>query len=388
MKPPPFVLKMHEYVVKELSYPVDTVKAKNIASEFKINIRFVGKDINWSTSDSMPTYEQIIKKENNQNISPDERSVLLPSRQGLFYVNRSEQGIYILSAIEFRENPQTGNKIILPVIFVILIFSLLYLVLRWMFNPLKKLSDSVKQISLGQYNAKLPFPANDEIGDLSKAINEMVTKILYSIQSKEQLLINVSHEIRTPLTRIKMGLEMNRPKESINEDANEIEKLVDSLLKSYKYDNGGNGSGLKETEICGFLKEVIQEYEESTGRIKISVPPSSVIIIINQEQIKSAFRNVIDNALKYSDKNIEISLNEDKDNIIISFKDYGKGIPAEKLKYIYEPFFRVDESRSRKTGGVGLGLTIVKKIIDEHNGRLVINSRENQGTEVIIKLKK
>jgi signal transduction histidine kinase len=107
---------------------------------------------------------------------------------------------------------------------------------------------------------------------------------------------------------------------------------------------------------------------------------------LNKMQV--VFRNLIDNALKYSGDEINISITDKPGEVLISFKDKGIGIADEDLKYIFEPFYRADRSRSRKTGGFGLGLSICKKIIDAHKAELIINSKVNEGTEVILKFRK
>ncbi|HAX49288.1 MAG TPA: sensor histidine kinase, partial [Bacteroidetes bacterium] len=134
------------------------------------------------------------------------------------------------------------------------------------------------------------------------------------------------------------------------------------------------------------LDETIAEYDDQS-RLKFSKPAKEVLCNIDMDKMQVVFRNLIDNALKYSANEIIMSITEHKGEVIISFKDNGSGISNEDLKNVFEPFYRADRSRSRRTGGFGLGLSICKKIIDAHKGELLIKSKLGSGTEAIIKLK-
>jgi signal transduction histidine kinase len=257
--------------------------------------------------------------------------------------------------------------------------------LRRLFKPLKELSSAVEQIGDGNYDVKVPVSRKDELGELAESINEMTGKISSSIKAKEQLLIDVSHELRSPLTRIKLGLEVGSAKEKIEEDINEMERMVTGLLESYRSDSAFTNLKLAKVNIVELLEDTISEYD-LVERLKLIKPSNEIYVNADFEKLQIVFRNLIDNALKYSNDSVEIEAREQSGNARIIFKDRGSGISEEDLKNIFEPFYRADPSRSRRTGGFGLGLSICKKIIDAHNGEILINSRINEGTEVILKL--
>jgi signal transduction histidine kinase len=272
------------------------------------------------------------------------------------------------------------------VLFISVILVLLYFLLRKLLRPLKDLSLAVQRIGDGDYNVKIPVQRKDELGELAESINEMSSKIDSSIKAKEQLLIDVSHELRSPLTRIKLGLEVGSPKEKIEEDVNEMQHMVQGLLENYRADSTLAAIKFEKVNAAELLEETVDEYEDAP-RIELTKSKDEIYVNADFEKLQIVFRNLIDNALKYSTDNVKIDIKEQSGEVLIWFKDNGIGIAAEDLKYIFEPFYRADPSRSRKTGGFGLGLSICKKIIDAHKGEIVIKSHVNQGTEVLLKLK-
>jgi signal transduction histidine kinase len=132
------------------------------------------------------------------------------------------------------------------------------------------------------------------------------------------------------------------------------------------------------------IKQVIGEYNGNDRILFTAKGERRVFVDADYERIKLVLRNVIDNALKYSSGKVDIYLRENEESVLISVRDKGVGIPEKDLKYIFEPFYRSDPSRSRRTGGFGLGLSICKKVMDAHKGKIEISSTVNEGTEVVI----
>src|SRR4030095_1381755 len=303
-----------------------------------------------------------------------------------YSIIRFPQGVFIIKPFNtnfFR--PQ--RAVLFMILFISIIIMLLYFLIRRLLGPLKDLSLAVNKIGEGDYNVKVPVTRKDEFGELADSINQMSLKISNSIKSKEQLLIDVSHELRSPLTRVKLGLEVGSSKEKIEEDINEMERMVTGLLENYRADTSFANLKTENTDVADLLLDTISEYD-AIHRIRFNRPDHEINLNIDSDKMQIVFRNLIDNALKYSNEIIEIEIGELSDSVLIIFKDKGIGISEKDLKYIFEPFYRADPSRSRKTGGFGLGLSICKKIVEAHNGEIIINSRINQGTEVILKMKK
>ena len=219
----------------------------------------------------------------------------------------------------------------------------------------------------------------------------MCSKVDDSIKAKEQLLIDVSHELRTPLTRIKFGLELDTPKEKINEDLIEIERMVKSILLNYRENSGYTELKISDVNMYELLNSVISGY--NSDKIILNANDrnkENYIAKVDKEKIEIVIKNIIDNSIKYShiSDTIDVELKNENKHIDVIIRDRGIGIEENDLKNIYEPFYRADVSRSRKTGGFGLGLAIVKKIMDAHNAFIDIQSNINEGTTVYMKFNK
>lgn len=274
------------------------------------------------------------------------------------------------------------------VIFFTAAVFILYLVFKKLLVPLSLLSQGVEKINSGDTAYKFDINSADEFGITADLINNMTEKISNSVKAKETLIRDVSHELRTPLTRIKLSVEFienERVKSRMKEDVKDMEQMVSELLDNYKKE-----SELSKPEITEFdLNELIEKTSDKfiNERIKFSPVKEILNVKADKRKIETVIKNLIDNALKYSKENVEINAERNPENtsgFILKIKDNGDGISEAEIKYIFEPFYRVDKSRNKAITGYGLGLNIVKKIIDAHNGTIEVKSEKDKGTEFIV----
>jgi signal transduction histidine kinase len=375
-------------LIEQMGNPPDTAKATLICRDMQWDMRYQSHSFNWTTSENMPKVEDLIQDPDFKEkfFSKDER-VGTRFNGRFYYVHKTPKGYYIIQPPILPEPFNTEKALIIIFVLVTVIIFLLYLVLRWLFKPLKVLTAAVEEVGEGNYNIEIPVKRNDELGDLANSITQMSSKIGNSIKSKEQLMLDVSHELRTPLTRIKLGLEVDSSKDKINEDVIEMERMISSLLENYRSDSIYDSIDTVRTDAAELLDDTVSEYE-ADNRIKYTKPAKEYFINIDPDKIQVVFRNVIDNALKYSPGDVVINIKESKGTVDISFADKGVGISEEDRKYIFEPFYRADRSRSRKTGGFGLGLSISKKIMDAHKAEITFRSKLNEGTTVTLSFRK
>ncbi|MEG0857381.1 MAG: ATP-binding protein, partial [Terrisporobacter sp.] len=177
---------------------------------------------------------------------------------------------------------------------------------------------------------------------------------------------------------------------SVNEEVIRLSHLVNQLKNLAKFDNEKNVLNLSKTNLSNLIKNIIYN-NESYGlekNIKINSDLEEIEINIDKEKISQVIVNLISNAIRYTCDNghIFIKCYKEEDIVKIHVIDNGRGIPKESLAYIFERFYRVDDSRCRKTGGTGVGLTICKSIIDLHHGKIEVISEENKGSEFIVTL--
>jgi len=372
---------LNRYVIQDVGTPPDTAKARELSKELNLNIRYELNNFNWATDESMASSNDILAKENNDTTAGFTRY-----KRRLYSVNKIDNGYIIISPWLPRDFANTSKAIIAVICFFTIVILFLYFALRWLLKPIKVLSKGVEEISKGRLDYKIETKTKDEFGKLSNLINNMTENISSSLKAKETLLIDVSHELRTPLTRMKLSsefIENEKVKNKIKEDVNEMEHLIGELLDNYRKETDALKPQLTEFDLSETLENLISRLDSD----RINFEKNDLIIIADEFKIETAVKNLIENALKYSQAKVNVAIKENPENksgFILVVKDTGIGIPPEEMKYIFEPFYRVDKSRNKTISGYGLGLSIVKKIVEAHKGTLEVSSVPNEGTEFTV----
>ncbi|MDY7038681.1 MAG: HAMP domain-containing sensor histidine kinase, partial [Thermodesulfobacteriota bacterium] len=198
----------------------------------------------------------------------------------------------------------------------------------------------------------------------------------------------VSHELRSPITRMKVTLEFlpeGKSKENIRSDLQEIEKMIFEILETARQHYMHGELNRQSINLADLLYEIIHAFENQPPGIQFSDFPKTIEIYADPDQIKTVLNNVLSNALKYSqpeNDSVQIGYKKQEPYVILRIKDHGIGIPEEELPFIFEPFYRVEKSRSKRTGGYGLGLSLCKTIMEAHEGKIAVESAPGQGTTV------
>jgi two-component system, OmpR family, sensor histidine kinase BaeS len=276
--------------------------------------------------------------------------------------------------------------------FIILLFS------KQITQPLIRIKRMSQQIAKGNYCVQLPVKGNDEITDLTNAINSMASELLRYETTRNEFLSNISHELKTPLMyikgyadlllqdRIRNPEERNNYLTIISEETLRVQHLVKDLLDLTKYREGKIFLNKKKINIVTFIKEIVYRTQYEMEKKGITCQYNSnlqeVSCMIDPERMEQVLMNLLENAKTYTAENGEISVRvyEGSTSIIIEIEDNGIGIPEDEHLRIWERFYRVEKSRSRNYGGTGLGLPIAKEIIELHGGHIDVSSVENQGT--------
>ena len=295
--------------------------------------------------------------------------------------------------------------IITSFILILVIILISYIISKTLTKPLIKIEKEMTKLSNGDYDIKLK-EGSDEIGVLAHNFNIMASEIkirndelLELIDNKQIFIDNLSHEMNTPLTSIygyielmeKVNLDDDRKYKALDYMKKETKRIIEMqkklLMLSYKEKTNIDKVEIRLDGIFEQLKEELKEKVNSKN-INLMFENNNDNIIGDELLISIAISNLIRNAINNSENDTSIivkSYNDDSYNYI-SVKDEGCGISKEDIKKIIEPFYRVDKARSRKDGGAGLGLSIVKKIIELHNGELIIESELGVGSSFIIKI--
>lgn len=277
---------------------------------------------------------------------------------------------------------------------------------RQVARPIEQLARLARSFGAGDLSARSKFRREDEIGDLGRAFDEMADRIAAFRRSEKELLANVSHELRTPLARIRLALELlnegDREKatryfEDISDDLAELERLLDDVMTTARFDiaRGAGGDSapplrLAPAQSGELLEAAVVRFRTRHHRRTLRwVPPASLPTIhADPALLRRVFDNLLDNAEKFSgaDTAVTLAAAVQDGHLVIDVSDRGTGIPAEDLERVFEPFFRSDRSRTRATGGVGLGLAVVRRIVTAHGGRLEVTSAVGEGSRFRVML--
>ena len=266
-------------------------------------------------------------------------------------------------------------------------------------RPLNDLTQRARSITANQLNRPLAISnAGHEIQELIDVFNEMIHRLDASFRQIKQFTADASHELRTPLTVIKgeseVALRAERDPKAyretlrrIVEEADYMTRIVESLLFLSRIDAGQLLLKMEPVNLSALAESVVRELKFLAQEKNIHLfarTEKPIIIEGDSERLEQVMKNLVDNSLKYTEPGGEISVEvfQEERKAVLRVADTGIGIPAADLPRIFDRFYRVDKSRSRKIGGSGLGLSIVKWIVDAHHAEIDIQSQEGKGTTV------
>jgi len=292
------------------------------------------------------------------------------------------------------------NKIIaiLGIVMTIITIMIAILIANKISRPIEIVSNMANEMGKGGYKQKFESESNiSEIDKLISSINELAYKLDEQENLRKRLTTDVAHELRTPLTNIQTHIEAmidgiwepsNERLNSVNEEVIRLTHLVNELKNLAKFDSEKSKLELSEVDVAGIIKNTIYNNQASAleKNINITSDIEDITTYLDKEKITQVVLNILSNAIRYTNEygNINIRAYRDNNDIKIHIKDDGIGIPNDKMNYIFERFYRIDESRSKDTGGIGVGLTIVKSIVDLHGGSIDVNSVEGKGSEFVV----
>lgn len=256
-------------------------------------------------------------------------------------------------------------------------------------KPLARLADSVAQIGSGRFPPPLPEQGPREIATLAAGVNQMVGKLKRLIAARTVLLAGVSHDMRTPLTHLSLVMEMlpedMEPglRRQMQRDVDEMNRLISRIMELSR---GLDRQDAACCEFPGFLQTLIAGYPPSTAEIEL-VSDGECRLLLSRTALRRILANLLDNAIRHGGgKPVTVRVVCDERNVRIAISDQGPGIPAELRDKVFEPFYRIEASRSRRTGGSGLGLAIVGQLAEVNGWGVTLERSEAGGTSAILTL--
>jgi len=381
-----------QYMVHTIGIPPDLERARELHRRLGIQIRIEGDQVSWVSNPDMIRFSDV-------SLSPidDQPGVRAEFNAHGFCIEITQGATRFLFVLHPRQENlrEIGTTFLLIFIFyTVLMLFLMYFVIQWLLRDVRVLAEGMERIGSGKLDHRMTSRRQDELGRLVHSFNTMSGKIQDMVHSREQLLLDVSHELRSTLTRIRLALEMledGEGKTAILDDVRDLDKMIAELLEGERLSSPHGGLRRAPCSLTDLLNEVSREFAQRSPGIRLQIPPSPVSLALDVERMRTALRNLIDNALRYSEGisiPVELSLEENADDLVIRIRDRGPGIPAEDQPFLFEPFYRVDKSRSKETGGYGLGLNLVHKIITAHGGRIELDSRLGEGTRISVFLRR
>lgn len=275
---------------------------------------------------------------------------------------------------------------------------------RHVVEPIKLITRGMHKLTQGDYEQTIQLKRQDELGQLSQDYNELALTLAENDTARKRWLANISHELRTPVAILRGELEAMlddvRPLSknnisSANDEVKHLHKLIDDLNLLTSADIGGMHYRKNKEDLTLILNDVANKYQsylnDAKIELKVKISTTAINVNLDQTRLYQLFENIINNSVKYSSaKSFTISLDVENNNsqsmAIIKLEDDGIGVKPKHLPHLFEHLYRVDNSRNRKTGGSGLGLSICKHIIIAHQGEISAEQSAQGGLAIIIKL--
>ena len=275
----------------------------------------------------------------------------------------------------------------------VILFSLLFS--QTYTRRLRKIMTSIRTVRKGDYSHKIDMSGRDELNALSNEFNDLISRLQTSENKRSQFVSDASHELKTPLASIKLlsdsilqnTMDVETVKEfvsDIGQEAERLNRMSQKLLALSRIDAQPDHDR-EIVYIAPTVERVVRMLSENAKANNITIRQDlnndSPILILEDDLYQVIF-NLIENGIKYNQKNgtLMISLDRQEDNAVIRIQDTGVGIPEEAVSHIFERFYRVDKARARSTGGSGLGLSIVRNIVEKNHGTIQVDSKSGVGT--------
>ena len=319
--------------------------------------------------------------------------------------------LYAVDVRQYISNLMILISLVVPVIVICLVLWIYHSIV----TPIHMLQVATQNIKNGNLDFEVEVHNKDEIGELCEDFEEMRIRLkdnaeekLRSEQQSKELISNISHDLKTPITAIKGYVEglidgvadtpekQNKYLQTVYSKAIDMDHLINELSFYSKIDTNKIPYTFSRLNVVGYFEDCAEDLsreleDEHIGFSYQNYVDDSVQMIADAEQIKRVINNIVGNSKKYSDKadtKIHMTIKDVGDFVQVEIEDNGKGIAAKDLPYIFDRFYRTDASRNSSKGGSGIGLSIVKKIMEDHGGKIWVTSKEGIGTVMYLVIRK
>jgi signal transduction histidine kinase len=296
-------------------------------------------------------------------------------------------GRWLNAATRFRLPTHSFYPLLVSIALMALaIVGVVAITIRRLTRPLRSLSAAAERLGRGEDVEPLAETGPSEIRGTVQAFNVMQDRLTRFVRDRTRMLAAISHDLRTPITSLRIRAEFiedDENREKMIETLDEMQRMVEAAL-AFSRDEAAREAATK-IDLGEFIDAIAEDYRDMGREVSVTPPAARVVARFRPFSLKRALRNLIDNAVRYGEA-ADISVEATGEAVVIRIRDRGPGIPQKRIDDVFDPFVRLEESRSEDTGGIGLGLSIARSIVQAHGGSLTLANHPEGGLEARITL--
>jgi signal transduction histidine kinase len=390
-------LSLHvQYVREDIGSPPRIDRAVSITERVPVDIRILGPDIDWASDPEFPRLSEL-----DFGPSPafsDDPGAWIDELLGVEFASQSghnflrmssgDNGEYDIVVVTPRiSDVRFGPDLSYIIVGLGLTFLLLgYAAVSWLFKPIRAIRAGAEHIGRGNFDHRIESIRHDQLGDLAREINTLAGDVQNMLDAKRALLLGISHELRTPLSRLRLLIEFvddESQQQELKAEVIEMEKIIVSLLEAERLNSRHEPLSRSVVGVRALIDELIDDFfDRDRDRLQVIDLSDGASATIDEARVSLLLKNLVSNALRYSPSDsgpVELTIATEGDELVLRVRDHGPGIPAGEAEHIGEPFYRGDPSRTRETGGTGLGLYLATLVARAHGGTLELLDTGERG---------
>lgn len=394
-------LSLHvSYVKEDIGSPPRIDRALSITRRVPVDIRISGPGIDWASDETFPSLDELdFGPSPYFSNDPDAWVDELQGVQFAVYKRhrflKMHQDGYDIVVVTPRmsEPPDSPNLFYLIIGMGLFYLALGYAAVAWLFKPIRAIRDGAAHIGAGNFDYRIANIRGDQLGDLAADINQLAGDVENMLDAKRALLLGISHELRTPLSRMNLGLELlddDEARKSLKPEIEEMEKIIAALLEAERLSTRHDTLQLGTTHVGALLDDMVSDYfDRDRDRLEIVNRVGELEAEIDAARVLLMLKNLVSNALRYSAPDagpVEVEAGVAEGELVFRVSDRGPGISVEQAGHIGEAFYRGDPSRTRDTGGTGLGLYLATLVARAHGGSLELTNPGEPGARFEVRI--
>jgi len=392
-------LSLHvSYVRQDIGDPPRIDRAIEITRQVPVDIRISGDGIEWASDPNFPAMDEL--RFGASDIFGEDPGAWLNELEDVEFAElgahkflKIDQGNFAIVVSSPRIADTSTSPDLLPIILAIGLIWLFiaYLCVSWLFRPIRAIREGAAKIGRGNFDHRITAYRQDQLGDLAEDVNRLASDVRNMLDAKRQLLLGISHELRSPMSRLRLALEFmddSEQKESVRAEISEMEEIISTLLEAERLNTRHAAISRSGVLIRELIEQLVETYfENDSERIRIEMEDDRLEADVDHVRVALMLKNLLSNAIRYSgDGPVTVHVSRDAGKLVIAVADQGPGFSVEQQAHFGEPFYRGDPSRTRDTGGYGLGIYLAKLVAEAHGGNLVIDPGYTDGAKLVATL--